>query len=79
MLAPYLFVHHIFQRDELIVKLVESFVVDVLQCWHFGIVLLRMHVHDFVGVVAEMAAHPAVAVLFLVAIVLAEAEISEKL
>lgn len=52
----------------------ESFVVDGLQCWHFGIVLLRMHVHDFVGVVAEMVAHPTVSVLLLVAVVLAEAD-----
>lgn len=51
----------------------ESFVVVGLYRWHFGIVFLRMHVHDFVSVVAEMVAGPAVAVLLLVSIIFAVA------
>lgn len=51
----------------------ESFVAVGLYRWHFGIVFLRMHVHDFMSVVAEMVAGPAVAVLLLVSIIFAVA------
>lgn len=57
--------------------MMESLVVVGLYRWHFGIVFLRMHVHDFVSVVAEMVAGPAVAVLLLVSIIFAVA-VGEK-
>jgi hypothetical protein len=71
----YLLIHDIFHRDKLVVNFVEMTVIIVvvgtLQRWHFWIVLLRMHVHHFMRVVAVIDAIPAVAILFLVSIIFA--------
>jgi hypothetical protein len=51
----------------------KSIVAVYLLRWHFGIILLRVHVNDLVSVVAEMLSRPAVSVLLVVAIVVAVA------